>query len=99
MKMSFILSQQIPTIVKQNIQNQTNVLSGQLQQLGAQMNECCCSIKTQMLQQRLEDTQARLVEKQNEISSLSTFLVRWAGSLLGLEAVVRQLQLQAKTLS
>ena len=75
--------------VNQNIQNQTNVLSSQLQQLGAQMNECCCSIKTQMLQQRLEDTQARLVEKQNEISNLqqSQYIlgqmgrfVAWAGS-------------------
>lgn len=55
--------------VNQNIQNQTNVLSGQLQQLGAQMNECCCAIKTQMLQDKYERTQAELVTAQNFISN------------------------------
>ena len=55
--------------VNQAIQNQTNVLSGQLQALGAQMNECCCSIKTQMLQDRLADKDAQLVSANNIISN------------------------------
>ena len=55
--------------VNLNIQNQTNVLSNQLQSLGAQLNECCCSIKTQMLNDRLADTQAQLVAAQNAISN------------------------------
>lgn len=55
--------------VNLGIQNQTNVLSGQLQALGAQMNECCCSIKTQMLEDKLADTQAKLVAAQNAISN------------------------------
>ena len=55
--------------MNQAIQNQTNVLSGQLQALGAQMNECCCSIKTQMLQDRLADKDAQLVSANNIISN------------------------------
>ena len=52
-----------------SLMNQTNVLSGQIQALGAQMNECCCSIKTQMLQDKLDETQAKLVAAQNAISN------------------------------
>lgn len=55
--------------VNQNISNQTNVLSGMLQQLSAQMNECCCSIKTQMLENRLDDTQRQLAVAQDNISN------------------------------
>lgn len=33
--------------------------------LGAQMNECCCSIKTLMLENRLQDTQIALQNEQN----------------------------------
>ena len=33
------------------------------------METCCCSIKTQMLEDRLADANARLVEKNNEISN------------------------------
>lgn len=74
--------------VNLGIQNQTNVLSGQLQALGAQLNECCCSIKTQMLEDKLADTQAKLVAAQNAISNAnqSQYLlgqlgrfVAWAG--------------------
>ena len=66
-----------------------NSLSGQIAQLGAQMNSCCCEIKTQMLQDRLTDTQAKLVTAQNAIdnanqsqyilSQLGRF-VAWAGT-------------------
>jgi hypothetical protein len=55
--------------VNQNISNQTNVLSGQLMQLSAQLNECCCSIKTQMLENRLDDTQRQLAVAQDNISN------------------------------
>lgn len=51
------------------ITNQTNVLSNQIQSLSAQMNECCCSIKTQMLQDRLADAQAKIVAQQAELSN------------------------------
>lgn len=71
------------------ITNQTNQLSAQMMQMSAKMDECCCSIKTQMLQNRLDDANAKIVEKQNEISNLQqtqTILntlgrfVAWAGS-------------------
>ena len=55
--------------VNQNINNQTNVLSSQLQAISAQLNQCCCDIKTQMLQDRLADTQAELVAAQGAISN------------------------------
>lgn len=38
----------------------------QVAQLGAQMNECCCSIKTMMLENRLQDTQIALQNAQNK---------------------------------
>ena len=46
-----------------------NTLSTQIQSLGAQMNECCCSIKTQMLQDRLSDRDRQLLEAQNALSN------------------------------
>ena len=36
--------------VQLGIQNQTNVIAQQIQALQAKMDDCCCSIKTQMLQ-------------------------------------------------
>ena len=38
----------------------------QVAALGAQMNECCCSIKTMMLENRLQDTQIALQNAQNK---------------------------------
>lgn len=69
--------------------NQTNVLSTQIMNLDAKMSQCCCEIKTQMLQDRLTDAQAKIVAQQAELSnarqtqdilnSLGRF-VAWAGS-------------------
>ena len=71
------------------ITNQTNVLSAQLMGLDAKMSQCCCDIKTQMLQYRLDDANAKIVAQQAELSnnrqtqdilnSLGRF-VAWAGS-------------------
>lgn len=55
--------------IGQTIQNQTNILSGQLQNLGAQLDSCCCKIQTTMLQNRYEDERAKNVTLQNEISN------------------------------
>ncbi len=55
--------------VNLSIQNQTNVLAQQLQALQAKMDTCCCEIKTQMLQNRLDDAQAALVSKNADISN------------------------------
>lgn len=51
------------------IMNQTNTLGTKLDGLSAQMASCCCEIKTQMLQDRLTDTQAKLVTAQNAIDN------------------------------
>lgn len=71
------------------VTNQTNALSQQLMNLDAKMTQCCCEIKTQMLQDRLSDAQAQIVAQQAEISNdkqtqtiLNTLgrFVAWAGS-------------------
>lgn len=51
------------------ITNQTNVLGSKLDGLSAQLASCCCEIKTQMLQDRLSDVQAKLVTAQNAIDN------------------------------
>lgn len=71
--------------VQQAIANQTNIMGSKMDQMSAQMEQCCCSIKTQMLQDRLSDTQAALVTAQNQISNAnqSQYLLgqmgRWVG--------------------
>lgn len=69
--------------------NQTNVLSQQLMSLDAKMSSCCCEIKTQMLQDKLEAANARNVTLQNQLSNAEqtqTILntmgrwIAWAGS-------------------
>ena len=71
------------------ITNQTNTLSQQLMNLDAKMTQCCCEIKTQMLQDRLADTQAKLVTAQNALDNANQSqyilgqlgrFVAWAGS-------------------
>ena len=72
-----------------SIQNQTNVLANQIQALQAKMDNCCCEVKTQMLQNRLDDAQAAVVSKNNDISNYNQSqyilgqlgrFVAWAGS-------------------
>lgn len=55
--------------VNQNIASQGAALAQAIAQLGYQMDQCCCSIKTQMLQDRYEDTRAQLTAAQNSISN------------------------------
>ena len=75
--------------VNMNLQNQTNVLSNQIQSLQAQVESCCCSIKTMMLENRLQDSQIQNATLRNDISNLqqSQYIlgqmgrfVAWAGS-------------------
>lgn len=68
----------------------SNLLSGQqIQQLSAQMNSCCCEIKTQMLQDRLDEAERRNVVLQNSLDNANQSqyilgqlgrFVAWAGS-------------------
>lgn len=75
--------------VVQQMQANTANLSNKIDQLGYHMDSCCCEIKTQMLQNKLDDANATIVKQQNEISNqqqtanilnaLGRF-VAWAGS-------------------
>lgn len=75
--------------VQAQIANQTNVLGSQIQQLSAQVNSCCCEIKTQMLQDRLDEAERRNVVLQNSLDNANQSqyilgqlgrFVAWAGS-------------------
>ena len=75
--------------VQAQIANQTNVLGAQIQQLSAQVNSCCCEIKTQMLQDRLDEAERRNVVLQNSLDNANQSqyilgqlgrFVAWAGS-------------------
>lgn len=51
--------------VNQNIANGFNSVNQNIANLGYKMDECCCSIKTLMLENRLQDTQIALQNAQN----------------------------------
>ena len=61
--------------MQQNYTNQINVVQGfnqlasKLDMLGAQMEACCCSIKTQMLQDKYDNLENLYRTAQNEISN------------------------------
>lgn len=66
-----------------------NNLSQRIDQLGFKMETCCCEIKTQMLQQRLDEALAKNNQLENQISNYNqsqTLLgqlgrfVAWAGT-------------------
>ena len=71
--------------VNLTIQNQTNVLSQQLQALQAKMDSCCCEIKTQMLQDKLAEANAQKVALEGQVSNYnqSQYILgqmgRWVG--------------------
>lgn len=52
--------------VTQQIMNQTNVLGSKLDNLGFQMESCCCSIKTLIKDNQIADLQRELNKVQNE---------------------------------
>jgi len=57
-------------------------VSSQIADLGYKMENCCCSIKTMMLENRLADTQAALVTSQtnNAIAAQSQYLLSQLGT-------------------
>ena len=71
--------------VNQNTSNLINQLSSKVDQLSYHLDQCCCEIKTQMLQNRLDDAQAALVAANGQISNAnqSQYLLsqmgRWVG--------------------
>lgn len=70
-----LISDQNLLMATQNNTNQINVIqgfnqiAGKIDALSAQIASCCCEIKTQMLQDRLADAQAKIVSQQAEISN------------------------------
>lgn len=57
-------------------------VSAQIADLGYKMENCCCSIKTMMLENRLQDVQAKLVasESANAIFSQNQYLLSQLGT-------------------
>ena len=51
--------------ISSNLQNGFANVSSQIADLGFKMENCCCSIKTMMLENRLQDAQAELVASRN----------------------------------
>ena len=76
------------TIMQQNNTNLINAIQGfnqlgsKMDALGFQLHQCCCDIKTQMLQNRLDDANAALVAAQGAISNAnqSQYLLSMLGS-------------------
>ena len=70
-----LISDQNLLMATQNGTNQVNVIQGfnqiasKIDSLSAQLATCCCEIKTQMLQDRLADAQAKIVSQQATISN------------------------------
>ena len=90
-----LVNQQTGQLIAQNNTNLINAIQGfntlqqQIANLGAHLDTCCCSIKTQMLEDKLAEANAKIVAQQNEISNaqqtqtiLNTLgrFVAWAGS-------------------
>lgn len=73
-----------------SVQGGFSNLSAQIADLGYKMESCCCSIKTQMLEQRLADANAALLQSQtnNAIASQSQYLLSQLGSFVPTTAAV-----------
>ena len=70
-----LISDQNLLMQTQNSTNQINVIQGfnqiasKIDGLSAQLASCCCEIKTQMLQDKLADAQAKNVALENSINN------------------------------
>lgn len=70
-----LINNQTNQMLQQNNANLINAIQGfnqlgqKLDQLGYHMDQCCCEIKTQMLQNRLDDANAALAAAQGNISN------------------------------
>lgn len=70
-----LVNAQTNALQQQNYANQINVVQGfnaiqqAISQLGYQMDSCCCSIKTQMLQDKYEALENQYRTAQNDLSN------------------------------
>ena len=76
--------------ISSSVQGGFSNLSAQIADLGYKMENCCCGIKTMMLENRLQDTQASLLSSQtaNLINGQSQFLLSQLGSYVPTGAAV-----------
>lgn len=82
------INDQTMQLMNQNNTNLVNAIQGfnqigsKIDALGFRLDQCCCEIKTQMLQNRLDDAQAALVAAQGNISNAnqSQYLLSMLGS-------------------
>ncbi len=82
------INDQTMQLMSQNNANTINAIQGfntigsKIDALGFRLDQCCCDIKTQMLQNRLDDAQAALVTAQGAISNAnqSQYLLSMLGS-------------------
>lgn len=70
--------------VNQNMCNGFNQVNQNLASLGYQMDQCCCAIKTQMLQDRLDDARSALANAQDiaNNSAQSAYLLSQLGKFV-----------------
>ena len=68
--------------ISSSVQGGFSNLSAQIADLGYKMETCCCGIKTMMLENRLQDTQAALLASQtnNAINAQSQYLLSQLGT-------------------
>lgn len=68
--------------VNQNISNGFSAVNQNIANLGFKMEECCCSIKTMLLENRLQDTQIALQSSNtvNAINAQSQYLLSQLGT-------------------
>lgn len=70
-----LINAQTNALQQQNYANQINIVQGfnalqqAISQLGYQMDSCCCSIKTQMLQDKYEALETKYLTAQNDLSN------------------------------
>ena len=70
-----LINAQTNAMLQQNNTNLINAIQGfnavsqQISDLGYRMDKCCCDIKTQMLQDKLESTQSDLFAARTDISN------------------------------
>ena len=91
-----LISAQTRDYMQSNYTNQINVVQGfnaiqaTLADLGSKMESCCCSIKTQLLQDKYDETLRELVKAQNDASNAaqSAYLLSVMGKWVANPAAV-----------
>lgn len=91
-----LISAQTRDYMQSNYTNQINVVQGfnaiqsTLADLGSKMESCCCSIKTQLLQDKYDETLRELAKAQNDASNAaqSAYLLSVMGKWVANPAAV-----------